>query len=89
MCLFQLMDIDKDGFVSMMDQETNEERQDLKVPEGDVGQALKDAFAKEEEQGILVRSLPLPSPPLPPLSSSHEKDQFLPRHRIQRAISVS
>jgi translation initiation factor 5A len=49
---FQLMEVGDDGFVSLLDLDTLEERNDMKLPEGELGQQVKDAFEKDET-GIL------------------------------------
>ena len=51
--LFQLIDINPDGHVSLMD-EKGEMREDLKLPEGDLGREIKEKFEKDEDAGILV-----------------------------------
>ncbi|KAK0424503.1 hypothetical protein QR680_008699 [Steinernema hermaphroditum] len=45
---------DDDGFISLMDLETCDTKDDLRLPEGDLGNQIKDAFEKEEN-GILVQ----------------------------------
>jgi len=42
---YQMVSIDDDGFVSLMDESGNV-REDLKVPEGDLGQTIRDAYDK-------------------------------------------
>lgn len=49
---YQLMAIGDDGFVSLLDLETCEEKNDLKLPEGELGQQIRDALEKDES-GIL------------------------------------
>jgi len=50
---FQLMAInDDDGFCSLLDMDTCEEKNDLKIPEGELGSQIRDAF-KKDETGIL------------------------------------
>lgn len=49
------MAIQDDGFVSLLDLDSCEERNDVKMPEGEIGSQIKDAFEKDET-GILVRS---------------------------------
>ncbi|VDO94945.1 unnamed protein product [Soboliphyme baturini] len=53
---YQLMAINDDGFVSILDMDTLNEKSDLKIPEGELGQQIKDAFEKDES-GILVNCL--------------------------------
>lgn len=50
---YMLMDIDADGFVSLMDPESSETKDDLRMPEGEVGEQIKGAFEKDES-GIMV-----------------------------------
>lgn len=50
---YQLMAIDPDGYTSLMDLTTCEERNDLKIPDGELGKAITDAFEKDES-GVLV-----------------------------------
>jgi translation initiation factor 5A len=50
---YQLMDIDSDGFCSVMDLDTMNERNDIKIPEDDIGAKIREAFEKDEG-GILV-----------------------------------
>jgi translation initiation factor 5A len=45
---YQLMDIQGDGFLVLLDQETNEEKSDLKLPADEVGQKIKEMF----DQGL-------------------------------------
>lgn len=49
--LFQLLDVSDDGFLSLMDDAGNT-RDDLKVPEGDLGEEIKGAVA--DSRDILV-----------------------------------
>jgi translation initiation factor 5A len=50
---YQLMSINEDGFVSLLNLDTCEEKEDLKLPEGELAQQIRDAFEKDET-GILV-----------------------------------
>lgn len=51
---YQVMAIEeKDGFVSLLDMDTCEEKNDLKLPEGEMGAQIRDSFEKDES-GILV-----------------------------------
>jgi len=50
---YQLLDITKEGYVVLMDLESSETKEDLKVPEGELGDQIKNAFEKDES-GILV-----------------------------------
>lgn len=52
------MGILEDNFVSLLDLDTLQERNDLRLPEGQLGTDIKDAFDKEET-GILVSPLNL------------------------------
>ena len=45
---FQLMDIDADGFASLMDPESSETKDDLKLPEGELGDQIRAAFEKDD-----------------------------------------
>lgn len=49
---FQLLSID-DNFVSLMDMDTCDTKDDLKLPEGELGDQIKQAFEKEEN-GIML-----------------------------------
>jgi len=50
---YQLMSINEDAFVSLLNLDTCDEKADLKLPEGEMGQQIRDAFEKDET-GILV-----------------------------------
>jgi len=50
---YQLMSINEDGFVSLLNLDSCEEKEDLKLPEGELGQQIRDAFEKDET-GILL-----------------------------------
>uniref|UniRef100_A0A0M3IG36 EIF-5a domain-containing protein n=1 Tax=Ascaris lumbricoides TaxID=6252 RepID=A0A0M3IG36_ASCLU len=52
---FQLLSINDDGYVSLMDLDTCETKEDLKLPEAELGEQIKQAFEKEEN-GILASS---------------------------------
>ena len=43
------MDIADDGFVSLLDEDKNETRDDIKLPAGDLGTEIKERFDKEEQ----------------------------------------
>lgn len=45
--LLQLIDISDDGFVTLMN-DKGETRDDLRIPEGELGQKIKDEFGKED-----------------------------------------
>lgn len=47
------MSINEDAFVSLLNLDTCDEKADLKLPEGEMGQQIRDAFDKDET-GILV-----------------------------------
>ncbi|TMS34544.1 hypothetical protein L596_002113 [Steinernema carpocapsae] len=49
---YQLLSVNEDGFVSLMDLETCDTKDDLRLPEGELGTQIKDAFEKDET-GIL------------------------------------
>lgn len=50
---YQLLSINEDGFLSLMDLDSCETKDDLRVPEGELGEQIKQAFEKDEN-GILV-----------------------------------
>jgi translation initiation factor 5A len=50
---YQLMSINDDGFVSLLDMDSCDEKNDLKMPEGEIGVGIRDSFEKDES-GILV-----------------------------------
>ncbi|RWS08828.1 eukaryotic translation initiation factor 5A-like protein [Dinothrombium tinctorium] len=52
---FQLIDISDDGFASLMN-DKGETRDDLKIPEGEVGQKIREDFAKENTVIVTVLS---------------------------------
>jgi translation initiation factor 5A len=45
---YSLMDISDDGFVSLLDDDKNETRDDIKLPASDLGTEIKERFDKEE-----------------------------------------
>ena len=47
------MDIDDEGYVTLMDDGSNQ-RQDLKLPEGDLAQEIKAKFENDESVKITV-----------------------------------
>ena len=49
---YELMSIEDDGFLSMFDNDNSTLKEDLKMPEGELGQQIRDAFEKDEG-GIL------------------------------------
>jgi translation initiation factor 5A len=49
---YELLSIDEEGFVSLLD-EMMGTKEDLKLPEGELGKQIRDAFEKDES-GILV-----------------------------------
>lgn len=51
---YQLMAINEDGFCSLLDLDTCEERSDIKIPEGELGQQIRDIFEKDEG-GLMVQ----------------------------------
>lgn len=55
---YQLLAVNEDGFVSLMDLESCDTKDDLRLPEGELGAQIKDAFEKDEN-GILVREVAL------------------------------
>ncbi|TKR87798.1 hypothetical protein L596_012141 [Steinernema carpocapsae] len=50
---YQLLAINEDSFVSLMDLETCDTKDDLRLPESDMAGQIKDAFEKDEN-GILL-----------------------------------
>jgi len=50
---YELLAIDEEGFVSLLD-DTLGTKEDLKLPEGELGQQIREAFEKEGESGMLV-----------------------------------
>jgi translation initiation factor 5A len=50
---YQLLAVNEDGFVSLMDLENCDTKDDLRLPEDDLGRQIKDAFDKDEN-GILL-----------------------------------
>lgn len=51
----QLIDISDDGFVTLMN-DKGETRDDLRIPEGELGQKIRDEFGKEDIT-VIVSSL--------------------------------
>uniref|UniRef100_A0A915AK43 Eukaryotic translation initiation factor 5A n=2 Tax=Parascaris univalens TaxID=6257 RepID=A0A915AK43_PARUN len=49
---YQLLSINDDGYVSLMDLDTCDTKDDLKLPEAELGEQIKQAFEKDET-GIL------------------------------------
>jgi translation initiation factor 5A len=50
---YQLLSIE-DNFVSLMDLETCDTKDDLRLPDGELGEQIKQAFEKEQDNGILL-----------------------------------
>lgn len=50
---FQLIDISDDGYVTLMN-DKGDTRDDLKIPEGEVGQKIRDEFGKEDISVIVT-----------------------------------
>lgn len=50
---YQLMALNDDGFCSLLDMDSCDEKNDLKLPEGELGQQIREAFEKDDS-GILV-----------------------------------
>jgi len=50
---FQLIDISDDGFATLMN-DKGDTRDDLKVPEGELGQKIREDFGKEESTVIVT-----------------------------------
>lgn len=56
------MDIDADGFCSLMDPENSETKDDIRIPDGELGDQIRAAFEKDD-CGMNVSSatkMPLP-----------------------------
>lgn len=51
---FALMDISDDGFVSLLDEDKNETRDDIKLPAGELGEEIKKKFDDEEAIKVTV-----------------------------------
>lgn len=51
---YQLLSINDDGYVSLMDPDTCDVRDDLKMPEAELGDQIRQAFEKDET-GILCQ----------------------------------
>lgn len=47
------MSINEDGFVNLLDLDTCDTKEDLRLPDGEIGDQVKQAFEKDES-GILV-----------------------------------
>jgi translation initiation factor 5A len=52
-CDFQLIDISDDGFVTLMN-DKGDTRDDLRVPEGEMGKKIRDEFGKEDTTVIVT-----------------------------------
>jgi len=50
---FQLIDISEDGFVSIMN-DKGDTRDDLRLPEGEMGQKIREEFGKEDNTVIVT-----------------------------------
>ena len=50
---YQLLSITEDGFVSLMDLDTCDTKDDLRLPEGELGDQIKGAYEKDDS-GILI-----------------------------------
>ncbi len=48
------MTISADGFVSLLDDENNEIREDIRLPIGDLGNDIRESFEKEEPIKVTV-----------------------------------
>lgn len=53
---YSLMDIAEDGFLSLYDDASGDTREDLELPDGDLGDRIKDAFENGQEVSIQVVS---------------------------------
>jgi len=51
---YALMDISDDGFTSLLDEDKNETRDDIKLPAGDLGADIKKKFDDEENLKMTV-----------------------------------
>ena len=52
---YQVTDVTKDGYVALMDEEGNV-REDLKLPEGDLGKEIKEKFDDGDDLDVVVLS---------------------------------
>ena len=52
---YQLTDINKEGYVAIMDEEGNV-REDLRLPEGELGETIKEKFEEGSELDVVVLS---------------------------------
>ncbi|XP_023220909.1 eukaryotic translation initiation factor 5A-1-like [Centruroides vittatus] len=52
-CDFQLIDISDDGFATLMN-DKGDTRDDLRIPEGDLGQKIREEFGKEDNTVIVT-----------------------------------
>ncbi|KAI9671681.1 MAG: Eukaryotic translation initiation factor 5A [Alyxoria varia] len=50
---YQLLDITADGFLSLM-KDDGDTKDDVKLPEGDVGKKIKDAFDSEKTTNVVI-----------------------------------
>jgi translation initiation factor 5A len=53
-CVFKLIDISDDGFTSLLDDDKNETRDDIKLPAGDLGAEIQAKFDDEETIKVTV-----------------------------------
>jgi len=51
---YALIDISDDGFVSLLDEEKNETRDDIKLPPEALGAEIKERFEKDESIKVTV-----------------------------------
>lgn len=51
---YTLMDVTDDGFCSLLDDEKNETRDDIKLPAGDLGAEIKERIEKDETIKVTV-----------------------------------
>merc|ERR1711942_311781 len=45
---YQLLDVDDGGFLSLMDNDTGDTREDIALPEGELGDEIKERFGNDE-----------------------------------------
>ena len=51
---YALMDVTDDGFVSLLDEDKNETRDDIKLPAGDLGAEIRERIEKDETIRVTV-----------------------------------
>jgi translation initiation factor 5A len=51
---YGLLDVTDDGFTSLLDDDKNETRDDIRLPAGDLGDEIREKFEKEESLRVTV-----------------------------------